>query len=392
MQKHYNFIISLFLGSLFLLSCREKMPTQPPLGQNDSVLITNFFPDSARIGTQVEIKGKGFGFNSKGVQIFFGDSIATIISQTDTNFIISVPLGAITSKITIKKGSIISSSSKFFTVIPDNDTSFSSVSFMPEQGYGGDTIRLNGHGFGTDIYSFNVKLGIYSSSIYSINDSTIFCSVPYLQNDSIYTTSISIRKRNITKFFSQQFTIRKRKVIPTLLNISLTNIPLPPGDTIDSRVSFSLTIGKKTGIQCYNFLRNDTLSFCYDSSYSGTGVTNNWINMHKIVSLIIVFDTNNHLLSQVIFSYIYSYRSDEMMASDFFTSEYENLFFIVGNVPYKVLSDGSIDFEFVDSQLSKGLASFHDERTSTSGSNVGPTQSTTLYSNIISYIHLNLTK
>lgn len=122
-----------------------------------SPTITSIFPVSSRIGDTVMISGTGFdGLNFEtnkvsfvnrwytGPGLFEYDSIqAVIISATDTTIMAIVPVGASNGFISVSVDGEYATSINgvFYNIIPTLE------SFIPDNGYIGDTITITGTGF-----------------------------------------------------------------------------------------------------------------------------------------------------------------------------------------------------------------------------------------------------
>jgi RHS repeat-associated protein len=134
-------------------------------------------PSSGPVGTQVQIKGSGFGA-TQGTSVlqFYYYSNATVTSWSDTQIVATVPTAAATGPIQITEGGVSSNTNINFTVPPPQVAGVS-----PSTGPVGTQVTVNGSGFGATRGSSNVFFGnVYASvtSYSSWSDTQIIATVP----------------------------------------------------------------------------------------------------------------------------------------------------------------------------------------------------------------------
>jgi hypothetical protein len=136
-------------------------------------VITNVSPTTARAGDSITITGTNFGSTQGSGSVWLGNKLAgSIVSWSDTVVVATVANGASTGTAQIQQGGVWNSYGTF-TVITPNITSIT-----PTTAYSGDSITINGTGFGTTQGSGNVWLGTKNaSSIVSWSDTQVVAVV-----------------------------------------------------------------------------------------------------------------------------------------------------------------------------------------------------------------------
>ncbi|WP_108245518.1 IPT/TIG domain-containing protein [Muricauda brasiliensis] len=81
--------------------------------------ITNFTPSSGKVGTNVTINGKNFGNTKTNNTVKFGNIAAEITTVSTTKLVVTVPVGAITGKISVTANGDTAISTSTFTVEED---------------------------------------------------------------------------------------------------------------------------------------------------------------------------------------------------------------------------------------------------------------------------------
>lgn len=140
-------------------------------------MVTDFAPKSARPTEEITINGTDFGTLPRAVTVFF-NGVATIqtdiVSVTDTQIKVKVPLLAKSGKITVKVWTVTKELPGDFTFIPGGEV----TSVSPQSGVGGATVTIIGKNFGTDPNNIKVNFGGVSGSIVSVTDTQIKATVP----------------------------------------------------------------------------------------------------------------------------------------------------------------------------------------------------------------------
>jgi hypothetical protein len=132
-------------------------------------VITNVSPTTARAGDSITITGTNFGSTQGSGSVWLGSKLAgSIVSWSNTVVVATVASGSVTGTAQIQQGGVWNSYGAF-TVITPNITSIT-----PTTAYSGDSITINGTGFGTTQGSGIVWLGTKNaSSIVSWSDTQI---------------------------------------------------------------------------------------------------------------------------------------------------------------------------------------------------------------------------
>ncbi len=136
-------------------------------------VITNVSPTTARAGDSITITGTNFGSTQGSGSVWLGNKLAgSIVSWSDTVVVATVANGASTGTAQIQQGGVWNSYGAF-TVITPNITSIT-----PTTAYSGDSITINGTGFGTTQGSGSVWLGTKTAgSIVSWSDTQVVAVV-----------------------------------------------------------------------------------------------------------------------------------------------------------------------------------------------------------------------
>ncbi|MEM6895493.1 MAG: IPT/TIG domain-containing protein [Bacteroidota bacterium] len=113
------FLLLVFISFTYLGCTPEETPVTevqaPTPTQILPPTIESFSPQSAFAGEQVTINGTGFGQLPIGIQVFFGDVEAQVVSASSTKIVVVVPEGAISAPIRLVSGGT-SAVSEVFTV------------------------------------------------------------------------------------------------------------------------------------------------------------------------------------------------------------------------------------------------------------------------------------
>ncbi|MGB5648181.1 MAG: IPT/TIG domain-containing protein [Muriicola sp.] len=132
--------------------------------------LTDYFPKSGTVGTEVTLTGNTFGTDPTKIQVLFSGIEATIQSLTDIEIKVLVPEGATTGDLNIiteDEGLGVP-----FTVLPGI------ASISPESGIKESEVTINGNSFGTNIASVEVYFNGKEAEVLSVNDTQINVKVP----------------------------------------------------------------------------------------------------------------------------------------------------------------------------------------------------------------------
>jgi len=136
---------------------------------------TGLSPASGYPGTYVTISGSNFGVLTGAVKVFFGGVKAdSVISCVDNQIVAKVPANAITGKVTLQVWTHTNDSIGRYTVIPA--PVIKSVS--SNAGSPGDTVTINGSGFGVDMSKIVVRFNGTNGALTFLADTTMNVVVP----------------------------------------------------------------------------------------------------------------------------------------------------------------------------------------------------------------------
>ncbi|MFI5769353.1 IPT/TIG domain-containing protein [Streptomyces sp. NPDC051658] len=106
--------------------------------------VLSVVPVRAVAGAKVTLSGTGFSTTAADNAVSFGDKAATVTSATDTRLVVTVPVGAVDGKVSVKVGSSSAQSAESFALAPSGPV----VSTMePVSGAPGTRVVLTGSGF-----------------------------------------------------------------------------------------------------------------------------------------------------------------------------------------------------------------------------------------------------
>ena len=160
-MKQYIFILWLAVIGI-MSSCKKStsyvpgnIDTDPP---PPTFAITSFSPRSAPPGTNITIKGIGFGTNPSAVQVAIGDApYDNPISVTPTSMVVKTTLATTSGKIKaiVNGNGVVATSASDFTALPPP----LQISGYLENGQLGHVLYISGLGFGTDTNKIGVSFG-----------------------------------------------------------------------------------------------------------------------------------------------------------------------------------------------------------------------------------------
>ena len=80
-----------FALTFYLLSCQDDKKTGVDYDPNKPVALTDYYPVTGAISTQVILNGSNFGTNKDNVRVFFNEKEAAVISVTQSKILVLVP-------------------------------------------------------------------------------------------------------------------------------------------------------------------------------------------------------------------------------------------------------------------------------------------------------------
>ena len=80
-----------FALTFYLLSCQDDKKTGVDYDPNKQVALTDYYPVTGAISTQVILNGSNFGTNKDNVRVFFNEKEAAVISVTQSKILVLVP-------------------------------------------------------------------------------------------------------------------------------------------------------------------------------------------------------------------------------------------------------------------------------------------------------------
>jgi hypothetical protein len=137
-------------------------------------VITGLVPSAGPVGTQVQIKGSGFGATQGSSTVTFESlANAAIVSWSDTQIIATVPTSAISGAVSVKQSGVTSNTNINFTVPAPHVTSVS-----PTSGIIGGQVTINGSGFQSSQSSSTVSFNNLNATVTSWSDTQIVATIP----------------------------------------------------------------------------------------------------------------------------------------------------------------------------------------------------------------------
>lgn len=177
----------MLIGVLIAFTRCEEQGPNFKIYEYPAHAVTGFSPSAGKIGQIVTITGTNFGDNPKAVKVFFGATLATIESVTDTTIVVKVPDGA-TGSLSIKVWTNTVVTDEVFTILPSAKID----GISPGKGIEGTLIKINGANFGTDKNAFVVKFndGTLAAEIISVTDNEITVKAPINVQPGYITVTI----------------------------------------------------------------------------------------------------------------------------------------------------------------------------------------------------------
>lgn len=173
--------IKYFAGTLLIMAiiaigfgCKKDNTSTVNI-TNPSLSSFTFSPATGLPTTQVTITGSKFGTYKNALTVLFGGIVATQIDSLSDNIIIArVPVGAASGPVSIKVWDASLTSSTTFTVLPPPVI----ISLSTGAGLPGDTIAINGTGFGADVSKLVLSFNGTSGTVLTVgNNGTLITAV-----------------------------------------------------------------------------------------------------------------------------------------------------------------------------------------------------------------------
>jgi hypothetical protein len=169
-----------FLGAILLVGLLSSLVSCVPNEEltvytYPEATVESFSPVVGKIGSLVTITGKNFGIYPKAAAVYFGTTLATIVSIEDTKIVVKVPDGA-TGPLTIRVWTKSTTTKDSFTILPSAKVD----GISPAIGIEGTPVSINGVNFGTNASAISVKFndGTLAAQIVSITDNKIVVNAP----------------------------------------------------------------------------------------------------------------------------------------------------------------------------------------------------------------------
>jgi IPT/TIG domain len=149
--------------------------------------ITGITPDTAPVGTQVQIYGSGFGATQGGSTVTFNSIAATSIANwSDAQIVATVPSTATTGPVKVKVDGVASNTNVYFNVPGPQITSVS-----PSSGVVGTQVTIIGSGFQASQGSSIVRFANYTATAVSWSSTQIVATVPTNTSTGPVTVSVN---------------------------------------------------------------------------------------------------------------------------------------------------------------------------------------------------------
>ncbi|MEL6973883.1 MAG: IPT/TIG domain-containing protein [Bacteroidota bacterium] len=191
-----------FISFAYLGCTPEETPTteiQAPIPtQTLPPSIESFSPQSAFAGEQITILGTGFGQLPIGIQVFFGDVEAQVVSASSTKIVVIVPEGAEEEKIQVKaEGGQAFTDEAFGLILPTIEN------FSPKSGFVGEQVTLTGTGFSQILPDIQVFFGNVEAQVVSVSSTQIVVVVPEGARDR----EIELKAGGVQVFTNEAFSV-----------------------------------------------------------------------------------------------------------------------------------------------------------------------------------------
>lgn len=201
----------MLIGILIVLGGCEEQAANFKIYEYPEQNVTSFSPAAARPTENVTINGSNFGILKGAVTVFFNGVATTqdeIISVTDNQIIVKVPVKATSGKVTVKVWTYTKEIPGDFTFIPGGEI----TSISPAFGLEGSLVTILGKNFGTDASIISVKFGGVSAEIVSLADNKIVVKVPVGAISGIISVYVGLQKID-----GISFAVNEEKLVGTII-------------------------------------------------------------------------------------------------------------------------------------------------------------------------------
>ncbi|WKN42163.1 IPT/TIG domain-containing protein [Tunicatimonas pelagia] len=176
------------------------------------VRITSLSPGSGSVGDTLTITGEGFSTEKDENEVKLGEVIMTIVAASSTELKVIVPKEAKMGKVTVKVGEKEASSEEEFEIVVPvalRITLVSSTDLVE-----GDTLVIEGEGFGEVLTEIQVKIGDESVEVVEVNETKLSIIIP----QGIIGGKVSIEVGDQTVSSEESITVREPSLIITRLD------------------------------------------------------------------------------------------------------------------------------------------------------------------------------
>ncbi len=173
--------------------------------------ITSLSPRTGSVGDTLVIEGEGFAVEKAENEVKLGEVIMTVISASATKLKVIVPEEAKTGKVTVKVGEQEVSSEEEFEVIEAivlRITSLSGTDLVE-----GDTLVIEGEGFGENLTEIQVKVGDELVEVVEMSETKLIIIIP----QGITSGQVSIEIGNQTATSEETITVSEPSLLITRL-------------------------------------------------------------------------------------------------------------------------------------------------------------------------------
>lgn len=188
-------------AALASVSCSKNNEPEPVPGEGNTLETTAINPSEGEVGTEVTITGKNFG---DGVEVFFRDVKATVLSSTTTTISVVVPEnepGECVVKVVL--GDQKTENLKF-TYLESTKVMISSLS--AQSGYDQDEIKILGKNFSAVAGLNAVTFGEIAAVVIAATPTELIVEVPYNDPGS-YDVKVTVN--GVTAYSPAQFKYNK---------------------------------------------------------------------------------------------------------------------------------------------------------------------------------------
>jgi len=211
-------------------------------------VISGISPSVGQLGSIITVSGSGFGTAQfTGNQVLFNGHVGAVVSWSDTNITVGVPLNATTGPLTVTEGGVTSNSVQFSL------ESLSVTGISPTSGPVGMQVTITGTGFGGTQSSGTVDFYGTSANVQSWSDTQIVAIVP----SGAPSGSVDVTVGSLP-WYGPQFTVTRSTQLTDSKNNQSTYTSALIGGMWRS------SVGQGSG--CSTCTQRGNISYVYDSS------------------------------------------------------------------------------------------------------------------------------